>query len=118
MAELTIKKDLLQGIGNEIFSADGMLTAQGRNLIERVELTLAAVKDAEKEIREKVLAEMKEKKIVKITSGDVSLTYKDAYDREGIDTARLKEEQPDIYDEYSKTTPVKESLVIKVGKNG
>ena len=118
MAELTIKKDLLKGISTDLFTEDGMLTLQGRNLIERVELTLAAVKDAEKEIREKALKEMKEKNILKITSGNVNLTYKDAYDREGIDTDRLKKEQPDIYDEYSKVTTVKESLLIKVGKNG
>lgn len=116
MAELTIKNELLKGVNTELFSEDGVMTAQGRNLIERVELTLAAVKDAEKEIREKCLKEMKEKGILKVKDVTLSITYKDAYDKETVDTKRLKDEQPDIYDEYCKISEVKESLVIKVGK--
>lgn len=116
MAELTIKNELLKGVNTELFTADGVMTAQGRNLVERVELTLSAVKDAEKEIREKCLKEMKEKGILKVKDATLSITYKDAYDKETVDTKRLKDEQPDIYDEYCKISEVKESLVIKVGK--
>jgi len=116
MAELTIKNELLKGVSTDLFTEEGIMTAQGRNLIERVELTLAAVKDAEKEIREKCLTEMKAKGILKVKDETLSITFKDAYDKETIDTKRLKEEQPDIYDEYCKVSPVKESLLIKVGK--
>lgn len=114
MDYLALKEELSQGIDTELFNEDG-LTEEGQDVITKIETAFKAVDDIKKALREKVLQQMKDRGILKITAGNVKVTYKDAYDREGIDTARLKEEAPLIYDEYSKVTPVKESLVVKVG---
>lgn len=115
MAELTVKKNLLKGLDTEIFNDEGILTPQGRNLIHRAEITYKAVKDAKEQIRDRVMEEMKKKGLVKVADDSLMVYIKDAYDKESLDTTRLKKEKPEIYDEYCKFSPVKESLVIKIG---
>lgn len=107
--------EITKDIDAELFAPNGLLTDTGREVIERVETAFKQLETAKKALREKVLQNMMEKGIVSIKTPSVKISIKDAYDREGVDTARLKEEQPEIYDEYCKVTPVKESLVVKVG---
>lgn len=114
MDYLALKNELTQGLEAELFNDEG-LTEEGQDVIARVETAFKMADEVKKALREKVLQQMKERGIVKVTAGNVKVTFKDAYDREGIDTAKLKEELPLVYDEYSKVTPVKESLVVKVG---
>ena len=60
-----------------------------------------------------LLEEMKDKGIKKIETPDVVISYIDESERETLDTKRFRTENPDLYDEYVKFTPVKASVRIK-----
>lgn len=57
---------------------------------------------------------MNEKGIKKFITKGLSATIKDGSTRTTIDTKRLKEECPEIYGAYSKTSEVKPSLILTV----
>lgn len=44
----------------------------------------------------------------------VTITYVSPTTRKSLDSKKLKEEHPDLYDEFLKESPVKESLRIKM----
>lgn len=61
------------------------------------------------------LLELMQKHNVKKWENDIlRITLKDESERTAIDSARLKTEQPDIYKQYSKTSKVKASVIIKI----
>lgn len=60
-----------------------------------------------------LLEEMKAKDIKKIETPDVIISYIDETERETLDSKRFRTENPDLYDEYVKFTPVKASIRIK-----
>lgn len=60
-----------------------------------------------------LLEEMRNKGIKKIETPDVVISYIDESERETLDSKRFRTENPDLYDEYVKFTPVKASIRIK-----
>ncbi len=52
--------------------------------------------------------------IKKFENDVISLTYVAATTRTSIDTARLKEEDPEMWNNYSKTSEVSDSIRIKI----
>ena len=60
------------------------------------------------------MREMEQKGVVKLDNDVVTITYIAPTDRETFDSKKFKEEQPDMYDEYVKISPVKASVRIKV----
>ena len=60
-----------------------------------------------------LLEEMKDKGIKKIETPDVVISYIDESERETLDSKRFRTENPDLYDEYVRFTPVKASIRIK-----
>ena len=66
---------------------------------------------------ESILAEGISKKIAeyeKALKDDLVINYVAPTDRIAFDSARFKKENPDMYDEYLKISPVKSSIRIKV----
>lgn len=59
---------------------------------------------------------MNEKGIKKFITKGLSATIKDGSTRTTIDSKRLKEECPEIYEAYSKTTEVKSSITLSVAE--
>lgn len=68
----------------------------------------------EKLLKDGLFEAMNELGIKKFIINGLSATIKDGSTRTTVDTKRLKDELPDIYHEYSKTSEVKPSLVISV----
>lgn len=60
-----------------------------------------------------LLEEMRDKGIKKIETPDVIISYIEESERETLDSKRFRTENPDLYDEYVKFTPVKASIRIK-----
>jgi hypothetical protein len=60
-----------------------------------------------------LLEEMRDKGIKKIETPDVVISYIEESERETLDSKRFRTENPDLYDEYVKFTPVKASIRIK-----
>ena len=66
----------------------------------------------EKELKASLKSAMEQNGIKKFIINGLCTNIKDATSRTSIDSKRLKEECPDIYKEYSKTTPVASSITL------
>ena len=69
-----------------------------------------------KDKTEQILEEMENKGILKVSNEIVGLevTYIAPSDRESFDSKKLREDNPDLYDEYVKMNPDKSSVRIKL----
>ena len=72
------------------------------------------IKDAEDVLRAEILKEMSSKGIISITTDELTISYVAPSDRETFDSKRFRADNPDLYDEYVRMSPVKESLRIKL----
>lgn len=69
----------------------------------------------EKDLKEKLKEAMETNNIFEtVNLGELKISYRKASTRTGIDSKKLKEELPDIYEEYSKTSNVSSSISISV----
>lgn len=69
---------------------------------------------ADKEIKQSAKDFMEATGKPNITAGGLIFEYRKATTRTSLDNKKLKEELPDIYEEYSKTSPVASSVIVKV----
>ena len=72
------------------------------------------VKIQEEEFRAGILKEMIGKGLKRIETDRMLLTVKDAYERETLDSKKVKELAPEIYNECKKITKIEPSLLIKI----
>lgn len=91
-----------------------LLDADVQQTIINMELAIKDLKEREEELKRTILNEMEEKNIIKVESDNLLINYIASTDRETFNTKVFREEQPDLYDEYVKLTPVKPSIRIKV----
>lgn len=66
----------------------------------------------EKELKQELLQAMENHNIKKWSNDYFQATYVGETERSSVDTKRLKEELPDIAEEYSKTSKVKPSVRV------
>lgn len=69
---------------------------------------------ATKEVNQKVKDFMEENNLETLSASGLVFTYRKGTVRTSLDSKRLKEELPDIYEEFSKTSQVASSVVVKV----
>lgn len=84
--------------------------------IVEFEKQLKAIKEQEEELKKMILEEMEKNGIIKFedeTNG-LSITYVAETSRETFDQKRFRADNPEMYDEYIKFTPVKSSIRIRV----
>lgn len=74
------------------------------------------IKLQQEELKQNLKEAMEQHGITEWTSpnGELKVTYRKPSIRTTIDSTRLKNELPDIYEEYSKTSEVASSISIKV----
>ena len=72
------------------------------------------IKEKEDEIKAVILKEMEEAGVVKIETEELTISYTAPTTRESFDSKKLRADNPDIYDEYIKISPVKASIRLKV----
>lgn len=82
--------------------------------IANFEKAIKELKEKEDELKQTILNEMESKNIIKLETDDLMINYIAPSERETLDSKRLREEQPDLYDEYVKLSPVKSSIRLKV----
>jgi regulator of replication initiation timing len=82
--------------------------------IEKIEIAIKNLKAKEDEIRAKLLKEMEENDVIKLETDTLTVTRVEAYDRETFDSKKLREELPEVYDNYVKMTTTKASVRFKV----
>ena len=90
-----------------------MLTPEVAETLANFERQLKAIKEQEERIKNTILQEMEAQNIIKIDTPQLTITYVAQTDRETFDVKGFKEENPLIYDAYTKMTPVKSSIRIK-----
>jgi predicted phage-related endonuclease len=67
-----------------------------------------------KEVKEKVKSAMEEYGITTFDNDDLTITYRKGTTRKSIDSKKLKEELPDIYEEYLKESQVASSVIVEI----
>ena len=67
-----------------------------------------------KEVKEKVKSAMEEYGITSFDNDDLTMTYRKGTTRKSVDSKKLKEELPDIYEEYLKESTVASSVIVEV----
>jgi len=91
-----------------------ILDGETAKAIAEFERRAKEIKAKEDELKKAILAEMEKKKIIKLDTDDLTISYVAPTERETLDTKTLREELPDIYEAYIDFTPVKSSIRIKL----
>ena len=84
------------------------------NAIASFKAELEQRQNKEIEIKEAIKKEMLKNGVKKFENDVILLNYIAPTTRKTLDTAKLKEEKPDIYEEYSKVGEVSDSIRIKI----
>lgn len=97
------------------------LTNDGAVITEETARTLAEIEKLSKQLKEReeliktaIKDEMEKRGIIKLENDNIVITYIASTDREQFNGKRLREEKPDVYDEYVEIKPVKSSIRVKV----
>ena len=82
--------------------------------LDRLMTDLKNAKQRAEERRQSILQKMIDSGVKTLETDKLKMTVIDEYTRQSVDTARLKDEQPEIYSKYLKTAVVKPSLKIAI----
>ena len=101
---------------NEIVKIENNeIVIENKEVIEQIinfQKAKAKIDIMEKEVKASLKEAMEKVGIKKFIVNGLCATIREATSRTAIDSKRLKEECPDIYEEYSKTTPVASSITL------
>ncbi len=82
--------------------------------IQELELQATKIDEAKKKLREDLLQAMETYGVKKWDNDIMTITYTAPTTRSTVDSKKLKEELPDIFSKYIKTSNVKSSIKIKL----
>lgn len=91
-----------------------LLSAAAGKKIANFKRQMKKLEALNNELCAEILMEMEQRGIVKAQSKDVIISYIEPTTRESFDTKAFRKDHADLYDEYTKLTPVKASVRIKV----
>ena len=97
-----------------IENGNAVLNAEISSQIAEFERQVKSIKAQEETLKKAILKAMEDNNIIRLETNDITVSYIAGTDRESLDTKSLKNDIPDIYDEYIKITKVKPSIRIKV----
>lgn len=98
----------------KLYGEAAILDGDVANKIAEFERQVKAIKDKENELKEAILKEMEQKNLIKLETDALNISYIAPTERETLDSKRLREELPDIYDAYISIKPVKSSIRLKL----
>lgn len=98
----------------ELITKEGTLNQITSIRIADFETKIKELKKQEDELKAAILEEMKSKGLVKIETDELAISYVDSFDKEKFDNKKLKEDYPNLYDQYVSMSTVKPSIRIKV----
>lgn len=82
--------------------------------LQELEIHSAKLEEAKKQLKEDLLIAMEKHGVKKWDNEVMLITYTAPTTRTSIDSAKLKKDLPDVFNEYSKTSNVKSSIRIKL----
>ena len=106
LQEYSDKEIIVAHFNHQLRSPEEHITEQ--NLVKK------QAEAREKEFKERMLAMMMENTVKKWESERISITVKDAYEKETFDSKTFKADHPELSAQYTKTSICKESLLIKL----
>ena len=109
LEELEMENEIVKVENNEIIVAQEMV-----NKIIEFNKAKKEMEYQEKLLKDGLMEAMNSVGLKKFIINGLSAVIKDGTTRTTIDSKRLKEECPDIYEAYSKTSEVKPSLTLTV----
>lgn len=100
---------------NEIIIQDNnSLSEDIEKQIVSIEKKIKKLKEQQDAMKAALLSTMEAKNLIKLETDKLVISYVAPTDRESFDSKKFKEDNPDLYDEYVKISPVKSSIRIKV----
>ena len=99
---------------NEIILQNNNINADAENKIISIEKEISRLKAVQDELKKSLLAELEAKGLIKVETDNLVISYIAPSDRETFDSKRFRDDNPDLYDEYVKISPVKSSIRLKV----
>lgn len=91
-----------------------ILNPQASSKLAEFERQVEEIKAKQKELKERILAEMEAHGIVKIETDELLINYVAPYSKESFDSKAFRKDNPDLYDEYVKISTVSASVRMKV----
>jgi predicted phage-related endonuclease len=82
--------------------------------ITLVKASLKELEEIEKSVKDRLLQEMEQNALKTLENGPLKVTYVAPYTKEAVDTKKLKEVMPEIYEKYKKVSKIGASLKITI----
>lgn len=82
--------------------------------VKKFQDELATLKAKDAELRSAIKDAMEKNDVKKFENDYVVITYISPSVRMGLDIAKIKEEEPEVYKKYLKRSPIKSSIRLKV----
>lgn len=100
----------------KIENGTSLLNVEVSNMIAEFERQMKFIKEQEDALKESIKAEMEARGILKVedATNGMTISYVAPTTRETFDSKKFKADNPDMYDECVKLTPVKSSIRIKL----
>lgn len=86
------------------------------NKITLIKTSLKEAEELKKSIEQGIIAEMERKALKTLENGPIKVTYVAPYTKEGVDTKKLQEVMPEIYERYKKVTNVSAGIKVTIKK--
>lgn len=93
---------------------NAVLTPSASAMLAEFERQAEIIKAKQKELKERILAEMEEHGILKIDTNELTINYVAPYSKESFDSKAFRKDNPDLYDQYVKISTVSASVRMKV----
>lgn len=93
---------------------NGKLAKETIDYIIKTEKAMKSVKEQYDNFKAELLLAMEKSGVIKLDSDEVMISYVAPTESERLDSKALKENCPELYNEFVKFTPVKASVRIKI----
>lgn len=108
---------------HEIQTTDALIRMEDNNavlmhsasvMLAEFERQAEQIKAKQKELKDRILAEMEEHGLLKIETDELTINYVAPYSKESFDSKAFRKDNPELYDEYVKISTVSASVRMKV----
>ena len=93
---------------------NAVLVQSASAMLAEFERQVKEIEAKQKDLKNRILAEMEANGILSIENDELSITYVAPYPKESFDSKAFRKDNPDLYDEYVKISQVSASVRMKV----
>ena len=93
---------------------NAVLIPSASAMLAEFERQVKEIEAKQKDLKNRILAEMEANGILSIENDELSITYVAPYPKESFDSKAFRKDNPDLYDEYVKISQVSASVRMKV----